>query len=956
VDVVRALKEVVSLYKARGFQVDVFLADGEFEPLRQHVHELGGVLNTTSNDEHVGDIERYIRTIKERARSTFHLTPFRKIPTVMTQHLVGGCVFWLNAFPCERGISDTMSPRTIISGMSIDYHRHCRIMFGAYAQVHEEHDNSMQARTTGAIALRPTGNEQGGFYFMSLTTGRVLNRNHWHELPMPQDVIKRVHDLARRSYASRDLVFQFRDGAPVDDDDESAADEDYDPYSDEDGDDDDSDLSDDGNDADNADDDEDADQFEGPNLHDSDDNKDDDAHIPTAEEESVISNESGSAEHDVVAEPKTDGVEQNRESDDDDDELAGVAGENKSEVSDTDDDEHGDPVRKHNYNLRPVKPRSYKHLHPDLEDVMMTQLSLKKGLEQFGAAGAEAVSDELKQLHDRRAMVPKAAHMLTREEKQRALRYLMYLKKKRCGRIKGRGCADGRKQRIYKTKEESSSPTVAIESLFLTAVIDAKEKRYVATCDIPGAFLHAEMDEVVHMRIDGPLARLLVNIDPKLYEPFLTFEEGKPVIYVKLEKALYGTLQASLLFWRNLSGYLIEQGFVLNPYDECVANKIVSGKQCTIVWHVDDLKISHEDKSVVESVVALLQKKYGSDDAPVTVTYGKVHDYLGMTLDYSRDGKVTINMAQYVTEFLRNVPDGMGKGTSVTPAAGHLYEVRSDAEPLDKLMSEQFHTLTAKLLFLSKRARPDLQQAVGFLTTRVKSPDTDDWKKLNRVIQYLRGTRELNLTLEADSTHVVKWWVDAAFAVHPDMRSQTGMTMTLGKGSVYAGSVRQKLNTRSSTEAELVGVDDSMGMILWTRLFLESQGYEVKNTKIYQDNQSAALMERNGKRSSTKRTRHINIRYFFITDCIKDGGIDVEYCPTENMLADIFTKPLQGNAFRKFRDAVLNTHSSSADSSACSTSESQECVEECSSDGLSYVGCDADVAGSNELKDRVSSG
>jgi hypothetical protein len=180
----------------------------------------------------------------------------------------------------------------------------------------------------------------------------------------------------------------------------------------------------------------------------------------------------------------------------------------------------------------------------------------------------------------------------------------------------------------------------------------------------------------------------------------------------------------------------------------------------------------------------------------------------------------------------------------------------------------------------------------------------------------------------------------------------------LGKGSVYAGSVRQKLNTRSSTEAELVGVDDAMGMILWTRLFLQEQGYEVRNIKIYQDNQSAAMMERNGKRSSTKRTRHINIRYFFITDCIKDGGIDVEYCPTEQMLADIFTKPLQGNAFRKFRDAILNIHSSSTDSHAYYASESQECVEECpiSSSGLSGAGYDVDVAENAHENDPGSSG
>jgi hypothetical protein len=283
---------------------------------------------------------------------------------------------------------------------------------------------------------------------------------------------------------------------------------------------------------------------------------------------------------------------------------------------------------------------------------------------------------------------------------------------------------------LYKTKEESSSPTVAIESLFLTAVIDAKEHRAVATCDIPGAFMHPDMDEVVHMRIDGPMAKVLVNIDPEQYEPYLTEEHGKPVIYVKLVKALYGTLQAALLFWKDLSGFLIDHGFVLNPYDECVANKMINGKQCTIVWHMDDLKISHVDEQVIREMVDLLQAKYGSDDAPVTVTYGKVHDYLGMTLDYSKTGKVIIDMKQYVKDMLKEVSDKMVDGVSATPAAAHLYDVNADAESLDKDTAKQFHTITAKLLFLSKRARPDLQQAIGFLTTRVKGPTTDDWKKL----------------------------------------------------------------------------------------------------------------------------------------------------------------------------------------------------------------------------------
>lgn len=185
------------------------------------------------------------------------------------------------------------------------------------------------------------------------------------------------------------------------------------------------------------------------------------------------------------------------------------------------------------------------------------------------------------------------------------------------------------------------------------------------------------------------------------------------------------------------------------------------------------------------------------------------------------------------------------------------------------------------------------------MTTKVKSPDTDDYKKLARVMKYLWGTRNLTFTLEAESLNVVKWWVDASFAVHSNYHSHTGITISLGKGLVYSGSTRQNLNTKSSTEAELVGVDR-------TREFLKAQGHDVLENVVHQDNMSAIPLENNGQRSSGKRTQHINIRYFFASDRIKAGEMSVKYCPTSKILRDFFTKPLQGKAFKEFRKLVLN--------------------------------------------------
>ena len=141
---------------------------------------------------------------------------------------------------------------------------------------------------------------------------------------------------------------------------------------------------------------------------------------------------------------------------------------------------------------------------------------------------------------------------------------------------------------------------------------------------------------------------------------------------------------------------------------------------------------------------------------------------------------------------------------------------------------------------------------MAFLTTRVKGLDTDDYKKRACTIHYLCRAPDLALTLKkADDTHVIKWWVDASFAVHPDMRSHTSGTMSLSKGSTYSTSMHHKINTKSSMEAKLVAVNDVMLLILWTCYFLEAQGYEVHENNVFQDNQSTILLKKNGKHSSS---------------------------------------------------------------------------------------------------------
>ena len=481
----------------------------------------------------------------------------------------------------------------------------------------------------------------------------------------------------------------------------------------------------------------------------------------------------------------------------------------------------------------------------------------------------------------------------------------MFLKRKRCGKIKGRGCADGRKQRAYITKEDSTAPTVSTEAVFLMAVIDAMEGRNVVVLDVPGAFMQAEIDELVHVRFAGAMVTLLLEIDHEMYKDYVVVEKGERVMYMELLKALYGTLRAARLFWQKLSKQLIDEwGFILNKYDDCVVNKMVNGQQMKVVRHVDDLEVSHVDGTEVEKFVRQMEEPFGKD-TPLTVSCGQVHDYLGMTLDFCTKGEVQINMEHYIDMMLQDAPDEM-KGTATTPAAPHLFKVNNkDPQFLGVEKKKIFVHLVMQGLYLSQRGRPDIRTAIAFLCGRLRSPDEDDYKKLTRMIQYLRGTKGMILMLQASDEGIIRWWIDASYAIHEDMKGHTGAALSLGKGAIYSGSWKQQLVSRSSTESELVGVYDVLPQVLWTKQFLEVQGRLDTTTVFYQDNTSSILLERNGRSSSTKRMKHMHICYFYVTEQVWNKVIHITHCPTEEMVADFFTKPLQGSLFIKMRNYVM---------------------------------------------------
>jgi hypothetical protein len=233
----------------------------------------------------------------------------------------------------------------------------------------------------------------------------------------------------------------------------------------------------------------------------------------------------------------------------------------------------------------------------------------------------------------------------------------MFLKEKRDSSVKAHMCTNRRKQKdsTWLKQDTNTLPMVAAELVFITANIDLHKGRNVACFDIPGVFLHADIEEDITMALKGRLAELMVQVMPNLYRKYIMVErKGTAILYVKMQKALYGLLGSALLFHRKLVANLESDGFVLNPYDSCVANKAVNGKQMNIYWHVDDLEVSNCNPNQVTIFGEWLSKKYG---VAVATHRGKVHDYLGMIFDFLAKGKVMVTMMEYIKNIINDFPE-----------------------------------------------------------------------------------------------------------------------------------------------------------------------------------------------------------------------------------------------------------------------------------------------------------
>ena len=244
-------------------------------------------------------------------------------------------------------------------------------------------------------------------------------------------------------------------------------------------------------------------------------------------------------------------------------------------------------------------------------------------------------------------------------------------------------------------------------------------------------------------------------------------------------------------------------------------------------------------------------------------------------------------------------------GRAKTPATDGLFDLRPDGGDVTEAERVSFHSNVARAAYLAKRARPDILMPVAYLATRVTKCTRDDLAKLDRLLRYVNATKERGIVLRIGEEGVnVKVYIDAAYGVHADGKSHTGSCVAVGDvGPVHCKSSKQTIVSKSSTEAELIALSDSANQALHLRNFLIEQGYTSNPVTVYQDNMSCmALMERG--RSGAEKTRHIDIRYFWLKERVTAGEALIKHKGTADMYANLLTKPLQGSQFVSERDAL----------------------------------------------------
>ena len=445
-------------------------------------------------------------------------------------------------------------------------------------------------------------------------------------------------------------------------------------------------------------------------------------------------------------------------------------------------------------------------------------------------------------------------------------------------RYKARLVAKGYSQKFGEDYEATFAP-VARQGTFRTLLaIAATRKLNVKHYDVKTAFLNGDIKEDLYMS-----------------QPDGYGVKGKENLVCKLKKSLYGLKQSARAWNTKVNDVLLSHGFSRSKADQCLYAKCHQNKWMYVLAYVDDLIIVHEDEDEINRLGQILNQEFETKDL------GELKHYLGIQIERKEDGSYCLSQSCKITALVLKFGLSEAKGASIPmdtayPKLSGEYDLLPD--------NDQYREAVGALLYIATTTRPDISAAMSILCRRVSKPRQRDWTAVKQVLRYLKQTIDLKLEISANTNLNLAGYVDADWAGDSsDRKSTSGYLFQLGSNLVLWSSKKQMSVALSSTEAEYVSAAQASQEILWLRQLLIDIGEPATQaTVLFEDNQGCIKLANKDKVST--RTKHIDIKYHHLRDLTERDIIQLEYCETNKMLADMLTKPLPKHKLEELRTMI----------------------------------------------------
>ena len=437
---------------------------------------------------------------------------------------------------------------------------------------------------------------------------------------------------------------------------------------------------------------------------------------------------------------------------------------------------------------------------------------------------------------------------------------------------KARLVAQGYNQEEGIDFDETFAPVARLEAIRMLLAYACSMNIKLYQMDVKSAFLNGIINEEVYVKQPPG------------------FENAKfPNHVYKLNKALYGLKQAPRAWYERLSNFLLNNEFIRGRVDTTLFTKRKNECLLIVQIYVDDIIFGATDSSLCEEFAKLMQGEFEMS------LMGELNFFLGLQIKQLEQG-IFINQSKYTKELIKKF--GMDNSTIIGTPMSSSGKLDQDEEGIS-VDQKLYRGMIGSLLYLTA-SRPDIMFSVCLCARYQSNPKESHLRAVKRIIRYLKGTINLGLWYDRNSSLTLNAYTDSDFAgCRVDRKSTSGTCQFLGCNLISWSSKKQNSTALSTAEAEYVSAASCCAQVLWIKRQLEDFGINSSKILIQCDNTSAINLSKNPVQHS--KTKHIEIRYHFIREHIANENIQLEYIGTENQVADIFTKPLSEDRFCNLR-------------------------------------------------------